>query len=83
MQDLKVSRNRLWIIFPQIDDYKSDILGALDASMKKIAASHALLLEANPLVASTDTALFSSIADLDSTFRFRNSKDNSMHKISF
>jgi hypothetical protein len=90
------------IAFPLIADIKSDILGALDASMAKIAAAspiddaafdlvfhdlqksnNAILLDANPLIASTDTALFSSIADLDSTFRFRNSKDNSILKISF
>jgi hypothetical protein len=89
------------IAFPLIADYKSDILKALDVSMKKIAAASpidnaafdlvfqglhqpddAILLDANPLAASTDTALFSSIADFDSTFRFRDSKHNSIRKIS-
>jgi hypothetical protein len=88
------------IAFPLIVDCKSDILGALDASMTKITAAspiddaafdlvfhdlqksnHAILLDANPLIASTDTALFSSIADLDSTFRFRDSADKPIGKV--
>lgn len=44
-------------------------------------SNHAILLDANPLLVSTDTALFSSIADLDSTFRFRDSADKPIGKV--